>query len=160
MAGHEPPLASHCLPSSCRYCRWWYTPRMVTRSPLALLDPQDPDVRSAARRLAAGFDDDSEVGRVVRSMLTDVAEGERIVVLRTEEEVTPSQAAQMLGVTRQYIDRLCEDGILPYRRLPGSRHRRLRVQDVLDAATERERRHAGHEALRDALDDAGLLNES
>lgn len=93
-------------------------------------------------------------------MLTDVAEGERIVVLRTEEEVTPSQAAQMLGVTRQYIDRLCEDGILPYRRLPGSRHRRLRVQDVLDAATERERRHAGHEALRDALDDAGLLNES
>lgn len=133
---------------------------MVTRSSLATLDPIDPEVQSAARRLAAGFDDDSEVGRVVRSMLTDVAEGERIVVLRTEGEVTPSQAAQMLGVTRQYIDRLCEDGILPYRRLPGSRHRRLRVQDVIEAATERERRRAGREALRNALDDAGLLDES
>lgn len=133
---------------------------MVTRSPLATLDPIDPEIRSAARRLAARFEDDSEVGRVVRSMLTDVAEGERIFVLRTEQEVTPSQAATMLGVTRQYIDRLCEDGVLSFRRLPGSRHRRIRVHDVIGAATERERRSAGHEALRTALDDAGLLDES
>lgn len=133
---------------------------MATRSLATTLDPVDPAVRSAARRLAAGFDDDSEVGRVVRSMLTDVAEGERVVVLRSEEEVTPAQAAGMLGVTRQYVDRLCDDGILAFRRLPGSRHRRLRVQDVIEIATEREQRRAGREALRAALDDAGLLDEN
>jgi len=93
-------------------------------------------------------------------MLTDVADGERIVVLRTEDEVTPSQAAKMLGVTRQYVDRLCDTEVLSFRRLPGSRHRRIRVQDVIGAANEREQRRAGHVALRAALDDAVLLDES
>ncbi len=84
-------------------------------------------------------------------MLDDVAHGARIVVLRAEDEVTPAEAAELLGVTRQFVDRLCEDGVLPFRRLPGSRHRRIRVQDVLDVATEREQRRAGGDALRAAL---------
>lgn len=133
---------------------------MPTRAVATTLDPVDPKVRSDARRLAEDLDDESEVGRIVRSLLADVADGERIVVLRTEQEVTPAQAAAMLGVTRQYVDRLCEDGALPFRRLPGSRHRRIRVQDVIEVADERERRRAGGEALRAALDDAGLLDES
>jgi excisionase family DNA binding protein len=74
-----------------------------------------------------------------------------VVVLRAEDEVTPAQAAEMLGVTRQFVDRLCEDDVLPFRRLPGSRHRRIRVQDVIDLAAEREQRWAGHEALRAAV---------
>jgi excisionase family DNA binding protein len=123
------------------------------------LDPTDPKVRRAAKRLAAHLDDDSEVGRVVRSMLADVAGGERVVVLRADDEVTPAKAAEMLGVTRQFVDRLCEDEILPVRRLPGSRHRRIRVHDVIDLAAEREQRRAGHEALRTAVEDAGLLDE-
>jgi excisionase family DNA binding protein len=133
---------------------------MATRAVPATLDPVDPEIRTAAKRLADRLDDDSEVGRVVRSMLADVAAGERVVVLRAEHEVTPAQAAEMLGVTRQFVDRLCEDGILPFRRLPGSRHRRIRVLDVVEVATEREHRRAGHEALRDAVEDAGLLDES
>ena len=126
----------------------------------ATLDPVDPNVRAAAKRLAADLDDDSEVGRVVRSMLADVADGAKVVVLRTEEEVTPAQAAEMLGVTRQFVDRLCEDEILSFRRLPGSRHRRIRVQDVIEVAAQREQRRVGHEALRTAVEDAGLLAES
>jgi excisionase family DNA binding protein len=131
---------------------------VTSRSFATTLDPVDPKVRTAAKRLAARFDDDSEVGQVVRSLLNDVADGERVVVLRAEEEVTPAQAAEMLGVTRQFVDRLCEDDVLPFRRLPGSRHRRIRVQDVVDVATEREQRRAGHEALRAAVEDAGLLD--
>jgi excisionase family DNA binding protein len=136
-----------------------YHGHMVTRSLVSTLDPLDPEVRSAAQRLAAGFNDDSEVGRVVRSLLTDVAEGERVVVLRTEDEVTPAEAARMLGVTRQYVDRLCDDGILPFRRLPGSRHRRIRVHDVVEVVAERAQRRAGHDALRSALEDAELIGE-
>ncbi len=133
---------------------------MASRSFATTLDPVDPKVRNAAKRLAAHLDDDSEVGRVVRSLLTDVAGGERVVVLRAEEEVTPAQAAEMLGVTRQFVDRLCEDEVLPFRRLPSSRHRRIRVQDVVDVATERERRRAGHAAVRAAIEDAGLLDDA
>ncbi|WP_375163614.1 excisionase family DNA-binding protein [Herbiconiux moechotypicola] len=84
-------------------------------------------------------------------MLRDVAGGARVVVLRTEDELTPAEAAKLLGVTRQFVDRLCEDGTLPFRRLPGSRHRRIRVQDALDVAAEREQRRVGGDALRSAL---------
>ena len=87
----------------------------------------------------------------MRQILDDVAHGSRVVVLRTEDEVTPAQAAEILGVTRQFVDRLCEDGVLPFRRLPASRYRRIRVQDVLDVAEERERLRAGGTAIRAAL---------
>lgn len=133
---------------------------MAVRTMPAALDPVDPEIRRAAKRLAARLNDDSEVGRVVRSMLADVAGGERVIVLRVEDEVTPAQAAELLGVTRQFVDRLCEDEILPFRRLPGSRHRRIRVQDVVEVASEREHRRAGHNAIRTAIEDAGLLDES
>lgn len=126
---------------------------MAAHSIATTLDPGDPTVRTAARELADRLEDDSEVGRVVRSMLTDVAHGTKVVVLRSEDEVTPAQAAEMLGVTRQFVDRLCEDEVLPFRRLPGSRHRRIRVQDVVDVAAEREQRRTGGDALRAAIAD-------
>ena len=115
------------------------------------LDPVDPTVRSDARNLALRLTGDTPLEAAVRAMLDDVAHGARVLVLRAEDEVTPAQAADILGVTRQFVDRLCEDGVLPFRRLPDSRHRRLRVQDVLDVAAEREQRRAGSASLRAAL---------
>ncbi len=115
------------------------------------LDPVDPAVRSDAKSLADRLVGDTPVEAAVRAMLDDVAHGARIVVLRAEDEVTPAEAADILGVTRQFVDRLCEDGVLAFRRLPGSRHRRIRVQDVVDVAAEREQRRAAAEAIRAAL---------
>lgn len=115
------------------------------------LDPVDPAVRSGAKVLADRIVGDTPVEAAVRAMLDDVAQGARVVVLRAEDEVTPAEAAEILGVTRQFVDRLCEDGALPFRRLPGSRHRRIRVQDAVDLATEREQRRSGAEAVRAAL---------
>lgn len=124
---------------------------MAGRALATTLDPVDPAVRAAARHLAERLDGDTPVEAAVRSMLDDIAHGARVVMLRTEEEVTPAEAARLMGVTRQFVDRLCEDGVLAFRRLPGSRHRRIRVQDVVDVATERERRRAGGEELRATL---------
>lgn len=124
---------------------------MVTRALATALDPDDPSVRSDAKSLAERLGGDSPVEAAVRSMLDDVAHGARVVVLRAEDEVTPGQAASILGVTRQFVDRLCEDGVLDFRRLPGSRHRRIRIQDVMDVATEREQRRAGGDAIRAAI---------
>ena len=123
----------------------------MTAAATSTLDPADPAIRSGAADLAGRLSGDSAVETVVRSMLDDVARGERIVVLRADREVTPGQAADILGVTRQFVDRLCQDGALNFRRLPGSTHRRIRVQDVMDIAGERERRRAGGDALRAAL---------
>ena len=124
---------------------------MTTRALTTILDPVDPTVRSDAKNLADRLSGDSPVEATVRAMLDDVAHGARVVVLRAEDEVTPAQAADILGVTRQFVDRLCEDGVLAFRRLPSSRHRRIRVQDVVDVAAEREQRRAGGDALRAAI---------
>lgn len=124
---------------------------MASHALATTLDPGDPSVRSDARELADRLHGDTPVEVAVRAMLDDVAHGSRVVVLRAEDEVTPAQAADILGVTRQFVDRLCEDGVLAYRRLPGSRHRRIRVQDAIDVAAERERRRAGGDAIRAAI---------
>lgn len=124
---------------------------MAAPAVASTLDPVDPAVRAAAKRLAERLNGDTPVEMAVRSMLDDVAHGARVVVLRAEEEVTPAGAAEILGVTRQFVDRLCEDGVLAFRRLPGSRHRRIRVQDVLDVAAEREQIRIGADAIRAVL---------
>lgn len=124
---------------------------MATRTQTITLDPHDPAVRVGAKNLAARLSGDTPVEAAVRSMLDDVAGGARVVMLRADDEVTPAEAAELFGVSRQFVDRLCEDGVLAFRRLPGSRHRRIRVQDVLDVAAEREQRRAGGDAIRAAI---------
>lgn len=124
---------------------------MSARALLTALDPADPEVRSGAQHLAERLPGDSPVEAAVRTMLDDVVHGSRVFVLRAEEEVSPSRAAEILGVTRQFVDRLCEDGVLPFGRLPASRHRRTRAQDVIEIAQEREQRRAGAEAIHAAL---------
>jgi len=131
---------------------------------LATLDPVDPDTQAEANRLvillANDPGSDTKVNQAVRSMLEGVAKGERVVVMREDEILAPTQAAEMLGVTRQYVDRLMNNGVLAYQRVPGSKHRRVRLTDVLALGAERERRKAGHVALLDALADAGLLDDA
>jgi len=116
----------------------------------AALDPTDPAVQVAARDLAGRLDANSEVERAVMEMLVNVAEGSRVIIMRAEDEVTPAKAADMMGVTRQFVDRLCAAGVLPYRHLPGSRHRRIRVKDAAHLASEREARRVGGDVLRTA----------
>jgi len=98
---------------------------------VATLDPARAGVRAEARRLADRLSvdvaGDSEVAVALRSMLDNVAQGERVVVLRDDEEVTPGQAAQLLGVTRQFVDRLLADVVVEFHRLPDSPHRRIRL---------------------------------
>lgn len=124
---------------------------MTTHALAATLDPVDPAVRSDAKSLAERLHGDTPVESAVRSMLDAVAHGARVVVLRADDEVTPTEAAKLMGVTRQFVDRLCEDGVLAFRRLPGSRHRRIRVEDVLEITAEREQRRSGGDAIRAAL---------
>ena len=124
---------------------------MTTHALAATLDPVDPAVRSDAKSLAERLHGDTQVESAVRSMLDAVAHGARVVVMRADDEVTPTEAAKLMGVTRQFVDRLCEDGVLACRRLPGSRHRRIRVDDVLEVTAEREQRRTGGDAIRAAL---------
>jgi excisionase family DNA binding protein len=124
---------------------------MTGTSSMRVLTASDADDRASATRLAAEADATSEFGAAVREVFESVANGEQVVVLRPDREVTPAGAADLLGVTRQFVDRLIADGALEFRRLPGSKHRRIKVGDVLALAAERDRRRRGADAIRAAL---------
>lgn len=58
--------------------------------------------------------------------------------MRAEDGATPTEAARLMGVTRQFVDRLCEYGLLAFRCPPSNRHRRIHVEGMLEVAAERE----------------------
>lgn len=128
-------------------------PDGVSEAALTTLSAGSRSQRAAARQLAAQVDDGSDLGHTLRALLEDVANGNSVVILRPTQEVTPAEAARVLGVTRQFVDRLCAEGVLAFRRLPDSRHRRILVADVLAVAAERDRRREGAAAIRSVLDE-------
>lgn len=82
-------------------------------------------IAATARRLDQGASE--ELAEVLRSLLDAAAEGRHLLV--ADEELTSGQAAVLLGVSRTYLVRLADAGLVPCARL-GS-HRRFRASDVL-----------------------------
>jgi excisionase family DNA binding protein len=71
-----------------------------------------------------------------------MARGDSITVVPVGREVTTQQAADLLNVSRQYLVRLLDEGRIPFRK--SSKHRRLRIADVLDFKEQRDKdRRAG-----------------
>jgi excisionase family DNA binding protein len=58
-------------------------------------------------------------------------EGQMVSVLTQDAELTPAQAAKVLGISRPMLQRLINQGRIPSHRLPDSRHQKLRAADVL-----------------------------
>jgi len=67
---------------------------------------------------------------VTRDMRTALERGYAVTVVTHEATLTTQEAADVLGVSRPTLVRLLEQGQIPYDQ-PG-RHRRLRLQDVLE----------------------------
>ena len=111
---------------------------------MSVLAANDDEARASAALLAAEADATSEFGAAVRELFGGVSKGEHLIVLRPDQEVTPAGAADLLGVSRQFVDRLLADGMLEFRRLPDSKHRLIRVGDVLALAEERDRHQQRH----------------
>jgi excisionase family DNA binding protein len=131
-----------------------------------------PDAREAARRLAAlegtlvavdaagtRVDLPEDLTRLLRRAGQEIATGHNITMLRSDEVLTPNEAAEVLGVSRQYLTRLLDKGVIPSETLPDSTHRRLLLADVLAFQAERERRREGVAAFRRAVGDAALADD-
>ncbi len=104
--------------------------------------------RPGGERISSG-----ELSRFLAMAVAEVATGGEILLLRGDAEVSPADAGELLGISRQFVDRLIDTGVLPARRLPGSRHRRIRVADVVAFGEGRDTRQALiSEAVNAAVD--------
>ena len=84
-------------------------------------------------------------------ILAQLAEGGGVAVVSSEAELSTQQAADLLNVSRPYLINLLDAGTIPHRKV--GRHRRIRVQDLLDYKRRDDRER------RAAADDLGALTQ-
>jgi excisionase family DNA binding protein len=86
------------------------------------------------------------VRQALLAVLRALALGDGVAVVPEDNELTTGEAAQLLGVSRNYLVRLIEQGELPCRWGGRGTHRRLRVEDVV--AYRRVQQSKRREAIR------------
>jgi excisionase family DNA binding protein len=75
------------------------------------------------------------VVRLLISTLGKIAQGKTVTMVPVEDEVSPQEAAELLGVSRPYATKLFDEKAIPSRKV--GTHRRALAADVL-AYKERE----------------------
>ena len=93
---------------------------------------------------------------VLQASADEMADGHAVTVLPSEVSLTPAEAAKLLGLSRPFVVRLLDEGEIPSERLARSRHRRVRLSDVLAFQARRERRNAGRRRIAAAMEEADL----
>lgn len=90
--------------------------------------------------------------KFVLSAARNLAAGHAVMAIVAEVTLTPAEAAKLLGLSRPFVAKLLERGDIPSEFLPDSRHRRVRLEDVLAFQTRRERRAEGRRRIADIAD--------
>jgi excisionase family DNA binding protein len=96
-----------------------------------------------------------ELTELLQLALRGLASGHDIMLLTGETELSPTEAGQVLGCSRQYVDRLIDLGEIPAHNLPESSHRRIRASDLATFQTRRNNRTRKIADAVTALTDAG-----
>jgi excisionase family DNA binding protein len=98
----------------------------------------------------------SSLLRLVVSAASNLAAGRAVMAIPAEVLLTPTEAAELLGLSRPFVARLLERGDIPSELLPGSRHRRIKLEDVLAFQDRRDRRSEGRRRIADIASSADL----
>ena len=97
------------------------------------------DLRAVAVRTPSGeIELPAAAQRAVEQLLTELATGSSVHVLADDHELTTAQAGELLGLSRTFVVRLIDDGLLPAHY--AGTHRRLRTSDVLAYSRQRQQR--------------------
>lgn len=84
---------------------------------------------AALRQLRASLPANSELGKVLDTMSDGLRDGVGLTVARDDEQLTPSRAAAMLGISRTHLYKILDAGLLPFH-IVGERDRRISMEDL------------------------------
>lgn len=110
----------------------------------------------------AGSTDDVAVPELVIDLLRQIGaalgRGDGVVVSEIARELTTSEAARVLGISRPTLTSLLDKGEISYHRV--GTHRRVALQDVLAYRRHRiAQQHARYEALMAEQDKLGIYDK-
>jgi excisionase family DNA binding protein len=98
------------------------------------------------------------VYNILLKVVENLQEGKAVVLLPLMEEMSTQAAADLLGVSRQFLVTELEAGKIRFHRA-GS-HRRIYLNDVLDYKTQREKaRVASIDRMAQVSEDAGIYDK-
>jgi hypothetical protein len=90
---------------------------------------------------------------VVETLLARLLSGERVAILTEDQELSPTEASAILGISRPLVVHRMDVGDLPFRYV--GKHRRTSLKDVLALKAKLDVRRR---AMEDLADDAEDLN--
>jgi hypothetical protein len=87
----------------------------------------------------------------IETLLAHLLNGERVAMLTEDQEVSPNDAASVLGISRPLVVHRMDIGDLPFRYV--GKHRRAKLKDVLALKLRIDTQRAAMEALADDAED-------
>lgn len=91
--------------------------------------------------------------RLLVEILAELADGNAVKVMPVHAELTTQEAADLLNVSRPYLVKLLEEGVLPFHKT--GNHRKVRFADLMQYKEARLR--ASRQAMAELTEQAQLL---
>ncbi len=91
----------------------------------------------------------------IQTLLVHLIKGQRVAILAEDQEISPNDAAEILGISRPLVVHRMEVGDLPFRYV--GKHRRTKLKDVLALKIKLEEQKAALDAL--AEDTESLMRD-
>ncbi len=94
--------------------------------------------------------------KILQVSAKELSAGREVTVLAAETTLTPAEVGELLGLSRPFVTRLLDHGQIPYETLPDSKHRIVRLADVLEFQARRERRREGVRRIGEVIESEDL----
>src|SRR5690348_5388564 len=92
-----------------------------------------------------------EAAALLETALGHLLQGERVAVLAEDQELSPNDAADILGISRPLVVHRMDVGDLPFRYV--GKHRRTKLKDILTLKTKLDTQRKAMEGLAEDAED-------
>ena len=93
----------------------------------------------------------AKAASLLESALDHLVQGERVALLAEDEEISPNDASEILGISRPLVVHRMDLGDLPFHYV--GKHRRAKLKDVLALKKNIDAQQGAMEALADDAED-------